>query len=66
MKQWDRDATFGSDILGNGSCFGNLTGKVKTKQIGFLRNDRVSKVANVSKKTQIQPKTGTGRSGKNK
>ena len=48
-KQWDNDAEWGSDILGNGACQGNLTGKVKTKQIGFVRTN--VKTPKAAKKT---------------
>lgn len=37
FSQWDLTATSGSDILGNGVCQGDIAGKVKTSQIGFVR-----------------------------
>lgn len=40
FSQWEADAKYGSDILGNGACQGDLTGKVKTRQIGFVRSER--------------------------
>ena len=52
MKQWDEDNTFGSDILGNGQAWGDMRGRVKTRQIGFVRNDRVSEMANVRPKAK--------------
>lgn len=39
-RNWDDDATWGSDIIGNGAVQGNFTGKVKTRQIGFVRNGK--------------------------
>ena len=39
-KQWDVDDTYGSDIHGLGQAWGDMRGKVKTKQIGFVRNDK--------------------------
>lgn len=39
-KQWDVDDTYGSNIHGLGSAWGDMRGKVKTKQIGFVRNDK--------------------------
>ncbi len=42
-KQWELDAEYGSDILGTGQAWGDMRGKVKTKQIGFVRSDGRSK-----------------------
>lgn len=47
-KNWDDDDTWGSDILGIGSCQGDITGKVKTRQIGFVRK-AVSEVRSKSR-----------------
>lgn len=41
---WDDEDTYGSDILGTGTCFGNLTGKVKTREIGFLAKHKKTNV----------------------
>lgn len=46
---WDDDDTFGSDILGTGAAWGEMRGKVKTKQIGFIRNEGKRKIKGASK-----------------
>jgi hypothetical protein len=53
-KQWDDDATFGSDIIGVGTGWGNVTGKVKTAQIGFVREKRkpVQRKVTTNKRTK--------------
>jgi len=38
-------------IIGNGACQGDLTGKVKTRQIGFIRQK-----AQVKTKVKASPK----------
>lgn len=37
-KDWDEESFWGSDIIGNGQAWGDMRGKVKTKQIGFIRS----------------------------
>lgn len=64
MKRlWEYDDVADSNILGSGQAWGDMRGKVKTKQIGFVRNDCVPKMANVRPKTKANsakcPKVGT-------
>ena len=57
LSQWDVTATSGSDVLGIGVCWGDMAGKVKTNQIGFVRQKTVAKTrSKVSGK--VAPKAG--------
>lgn len=55
-RSWDKADEFGSDILGQGNCWGNIAGKVKTAQIGFVRNDGKPGKKNVYRKGSISNK----------
>lgn len=55
-RSWEKDAEFGSDILGTGTVQGDLTGKVKTKQIGFVRQEFSRSLPNPKRKSS--PKAG--------
>jgi len=51
---WDVEDSFGSDILGTGMAHGSVCGKVKTAQIGFIR-DRVAPARKAKAKAQAKP-----------
>lgn len=65
-NSWDSDDTFGSDIHGFGQVFGDIAGKVKTAQIGFVRSPRrqVRGKASVSDKGRSQSNAASGKQGK--
>lgn len=54
-NQWETDATFGSDIFGNGSAWGDMRGKVQTRQIGFIRSDKKKTCKNESRRNHVIP-----------
>jgi hypothetical protein len=51
---WDDEDTFGSDILGTGAAWGEMRGKVKTKQIGFIRYETSTVKPKVLRKRNTQ------------